>query len=484
MTEQAEISYLTLTEAFQDVFLHQRTGVLQLTAEDRRERLLFLGGQLYLSRANPGGVRMEEILSGPEGAAENPRFDPERYLRQEIGELVSEIEQELASISIRDLRFESGLGDVPDDLFGPLPTATMVMDLYGRGWSFDELLGRLGGRRARYGACGDSRLRERVPDLDAGEIRLIERLRRPCSIDALLEEAEHPLVLLCRLIRLAAVGLVRRIEEGDRRPSSLSGELVESLSERVERSLVESPIELEPQVHRARVGKLLSEYGRQGFYQLLDVDGSATAEEVHRAYMERARMVHPSHAAVLGMGERGRKLEWLFARLTEAYLVLSDPERAAEYRRRASDVPSPRARQPTAKARRSEKVKLARERYRLALEYIEEEDYFYAIELLKQAVRADERSEYLALLARCQMQNPRWLNQAADTLQRALTLRPDDEELRSELEEARRLLRLQRGSEERSKQSEAAERAEDRRGRRLLDKLRRRSEPAPESEKE
>ncbi|MDX1643533.1 MAG: DnaJ domain-containing protein [Thermoanaerobaculia bacterium] len=474
MRDQAEISYLTLTEAFQDVFLHQRTGVLQLTSEDRRERLLFLGGQLYLSRSNPGGIRLAEIFGGPEEAAEDPKFDAARYLQRELDELITEVENDLGSLEVRDLRFESGLGDVPDDLVGPLPTAPMVMDLYGRGWSFEELLSRLGGRQTRYRTTGDPRLRERIPNLDAGEIRLLERLRRPASIRDLLDEAENRLALLCQLIRLAAVGLVQRIEEGERRPSGLSGELLAGLSERVRRSLEEKPLTLEPQQHRAQVGKLLSEYGRQGFYQLLDVDGAATAEDVHRAYLEKARLVHPTHADALGMGERGRKLEWLFGRLTEAYLVLSDPERAAEYRRRATDLPSPQARRPTAKARRSEQVKLARERYRLALEYIEQEDYFYAIELLKQAARADERSEYLALLANCQMQNPRWLNQAADTMQRALALRPDDEELRAQLEEIRHRLRARRDTE-RARQ-EAAEGRETERERRLLDKLRRRRE--------
>lgn len=472
MIQQAEISYLTLSEALQDIFLRQRTGVLHLSWEEGRDRLAFLGGQLYLRAGNPGGNRLAGILAGPSGADADPRFEPGAYLRRELDGLLEELEAELNARRIRDLRFETGVERIPDDLVGPVPTAKLLMDLYGRGWSFDELLTRLGGREAKYRARRDPRLRQRVADLDAGEVRLLERLHRPIVVEQLLSETDDRLALLCRLVRLVAVGMVCTVEPADRRPAGPSGDLVETLAERVRESLAEAPLGIDAQSHRARVGKLLSDYGRRDFYQLLGVDSSASSEEVHSAYMELARLAHPSHGETLGMGGRGRKLEWLFARLTEAYLVLSDPERAAKYRRGASVLPPPRVREPTAKARRSEQVRLARERYRLALDYIEEEDFFYAIQLLQQAVRADERPEYLALLANCQLQNPRWLNQAVDNLRRAVALRPDDEALRSQLEETKeRIVAYRRAQQEPAEPAEEV-RAEERRARRLLDKLR------------
>lgn len=473
MSQQAEISYLTLSEAFQDIFLRQRSGVLRLSWEGHRERLAFLGGQLYLSPENPCGERLRSILAAPPGAEEDPRFEPGGYLRRELTTLLSELEASLLAHPVKDLRFETGLGDLPDDLAGPLPTSMLVMDLYGRGWSFEELLPRLGGRTARYRAHRDARLRRRVPDLDAGEVRLLESLRRGTSVEELLAGTDDRLALLCRLVRLVAVDLVRTIEPTDGRRAGPSAELLETLAQRVRRNLDDAPLELEPQQHRARVGKMLSEYGRQDFYELLGVDGSADAEEVHAAYIERARLAHPSHGEALGMAGRSRKLEWLFARLTEAYLVLSDPERAARYRRTATTVPTPRARQPSVKARRSEQVRLARERYRLALDYIEEEDYFYAIQLLQQAVQADERAEYLALLASCQLQNPRWLNQALDTLRRAVALRPDDGELRAQLESTKERIRERAVAREHSEEAESGDGGEARRARRILDRLRR-----------
>ena len=119
-------------------------------------------------------------------------------------------------------------------------------------------------------------------------------------------------------------------------------------------------------------------------------------------------------------------------------------------------------------------MRLARESYRVALDYLEEDDYYYAIEMLRRATLMDERPEYYALLGRCQMQNPKWLHMAVDSIRRALALRPDDQELRHELAEVTRQFREHREREAARRRPVGAppRDADAVRGRRLLSKLR------------
>ena len=53
MAEQSTLSYLSLSEALQDVFVHQRTGVLEVDQGESSEQFLFFSGELYLSGVNP-----------------------------------------------------------------------------------------------------------------------------------------------------------------------------------------------------------------------------------------------------------------------------------------------------------------------------------------------------------------------------------------------------------------------------------------------
>lgn len=432
MPESAGISYLTLPEALQDVFIRQRTGKLSLLVERARQELFFFSGQLYLAGDNPMRREMEGILAAPEGAQDDPHFHPRRYLERELPTFVGELANRIGDWDAQDLRFDETVEAFPDDLVGPVPTGALVMDLSCRGRSEAELLRYLGGLDTRYRATERLMLRRRIPELDAHEISLLDRLERAADLRTLIAEAgDETRPVVRHLARLEAVRLV--VVEGEISLSPLSEGLLEDISARVLASLEERPIELGPKAHRARLSKLLLDYGRQSYFELLGVDGGSSADEIHRNYMELARLSHPSHAARMHMRDRGRRLEWLFSRLTDAYLVLSDPERSADYRRNLAHIPPPRVSGPHEKARRSERAAVARQDYRLAREHIEVNDFHYAIELLRQAVLADPSPEYYLLLGQTLERNPRWLHMAVDSLREAVALRPHDAELRAEL---------------------------------------------------
>ncbi len=442
MSVQGETTYLAVSEALQDVFLRQRTVRLVCSTDSSAPSLFLLGGHLYLAGDNPWRARLEQVLTDPAVEGDNPLFDPHLYLASSLGAIVDGLGRDLAALGPGGLSFEEDLGNVPDDLVGPLPTAELVMDLAVRDRAEQELLIRLGGIEATLCAVDDPRMRLRVPYLDAGHLGLLERLATRTTIRTLLAEQGDGYVTTRRLVRLLSVGLIETasesVEEG------VSHEVVQRLMGRVRADLAAQPLDLSAGEHRAEVARMLSEYAGLGYHELLGVDAGATPEEVHAAFMELARAAHPDHADGLGLGSSQRKMEWLWARLVEAYLVLSDPVRAAEHRRDVGGSETLGAHREGRTERRSEREALAHEAYVAALDFVEAEEFHYAIELLLQATRHAERPEYYSLLGHCQMQNPRWLRMAVDSFRRAVKLSPHDEELRGALAEATEVYRLHR----------------------------------------
>src|SRR6478609_6029825 len=82
-------------------------------------------------------------------------------------------------------------------------------------------------------------------------------------------------------------------------------------SERIARRLAERPLDLDPGFLRERVAGLLRQVGEAGFYQILDLPPTAKAQEIHDAYEQLARLVHPMNAPLLGLEGREGVLEML-----------------------------------------------------------------------------------------------------------------------------------------------------------------------------
>ncbi len=203
---------------------------------------------------------------------------------------------------------------------------------------------------------------------------------------------------------------------------------------RIGQRLEERPVDLDPEVHRERVAALLRQAGEASFYDLLDLPPTAGAQEVHEAYERIARLVHPVQARRLGLGGREGVLEMLFERLTLAYLTLFQPDRRKIYDRDLDPGAWSASLSPGAGRRREEARSVAQGYYERALELVAADDYHFAIELLQQAVRADDgRAEYFALLGKLQARNSRWLRVAAENLQRAVHLGSRDPELKASL---------------------------------------------------
>ncbi|MBP8809725.1 MAG: DnaJ domain-containing protein [Kofleriaceae bacterium] len=73
--------------------------------------------------------------------------------------------------------------------------------------------------------------------------------------------------------------------------------------------------------------------GGADHFELLEVDADAPVEAIRAAYFELARYLHPDRLAAAGLTDDRREAHRVFARINEAFAVLSDPARRADYLR-------------------------------------------------------------------------------------------------------------------------------------------------------
>jgi tetratricopeptide (TPR) repeat protein len=126
-----------------------------------------------------------------------------------------------------------------------------------------------------------------------------------------------------------------------------------------------------------------------------------------------------------GMADLKAMMEAVFIRLGEAYEVLKNSKTRGAYESdlaaRAPRVPQQQAAQPDAPApppRQDPEILVRR-----AEGHMKEAKFWDAIQLLEQAeemATGRPKQKTRVLLARCYLQNPKWLHQAEDVLQKAV----------------------------------------------------------------
>ncbi len=115
-----------------------------------------------------------------------------------------------------------------------------------------------------------------------------------------------------------------------------------------DRSLVQQAVrlalnmeEIEPQTEpvkqttisdiRNSIQRAFDELGAKDHYQVLDVPETASNQEIRKAYFRLSKLYHPDRHYDPALADLKGALEALFARLTEAYNTLSNPELRKAY---------------------------------------------------------------------------------------------------------------------------------------------------------
>lgn len=434
----------SLFEVIERIRAGWRSGTLVVRSGGQSRRFTFVDGDLFLPAAHGLSRQMGKLLAAeqqwlarPE-AGHEPASAREPQHRAPLRKLIGRIADLLGQQQDGDYAFQDGAPEDPSELVGPLWSTLLVVAGSAAGKPDGELLGFLGGEDAivvgRVGPEATPRLRVLGPELAL----LLERLETPATLGDLHRTAGGA-PTLARVLGLRNAGLVTILTPGPERDAGgaaakmrvpLAPGLAERLSTRIAESLLREPSQEDPSEQRRKVAGLLAQLGSLDHYELLGVAPLANEHAVHEAFERLGRSVHPLNAARLNWTGHEGVLRLLFERATAAYAVLSDPVRRGEYNREAGIALGVEVK---GERRQKEVEQLASQLYERASQLAEREDYFLAVELLRQAIAHQPRAEYYGLLGRIQRRNPKWLREAQDSFRKAIQLAPDDAELRIEL---------------------------------------------------
>jgi hypothetical protein len=171
----------------------------------------------------------------------------------------------------------------------------------------------------------------------------------------------------------------------------------------------------------------------RNFFEVLGVPRTAREADVKDAYFRLARRFHPDVHHSTDLADLRDQLEAVFIRLGEAYEVLKDPRKRADYEERLGRSRTPAGQQAAqasgsgpaapgpAKAPVEEvaSVDEMEQIFRAAARHFEAEHYWDAIQCLEpitQKAPGKLGSAVRVLLARCFLKNPNWSRRAEETL--------------------------------------------------------------------
>jgi curved DNA-binding protein CbpA len=155
-----------------------------------------------------------------------------------------------------------------------------------------------------------------------------------------------------------------------------------------------APSEAESAELRSEVARQLDAVTSQDYYQILGVDEKADQRAIQAAFLTMARRWHPDRLPP-ALKELRTDVTRIFARMTEAHQVLTQPQQRAEYDRLRASGPTSEADQ-----RAVEKVLRAATLFQKAEVLAKRGEWAQAEAVAKQAADMDpEQAEYSALYA-------------------------------------------------------------------------------------
>lgn len=443
---------LPLPDLVRTLFSDRATAQVVLTRMGEERTLLFDRGSLISASSNREAQQVGELLRTFGLADESILFsafekalaEPGRGLAKALKE-TGAVAPYVADACVRALaekvlfdtfRWDKGVFTITPLERAPSPpvrfdasTATLVLEGLRRLPSNGPRTGARIDPRSRPVLSPDLLLRYQVVSLLQEEADILARADGVRTAGELAPEPGP-------LERLRAVGLVQLVPPGQTIPPGARLDFADVLNAEV---IGAPPPPRFAESLEKQTSLVWNTYRRVDWashYDVLGLPPSASADEVSRALHERARAFHPDGSHRPPLADARDALEVLFRKLRQAERTLSDPELRKAYDQTLSDAGTVVAVDggggvPTVQ------LEIARKNYLRARQLVEEEDYYPAYEMIRQAVEFDpEKPEYWILLSRIQRKNPKWLRQASETLRRAIGKIPEKVDLWFELAEA------------------------------------------------
>jgi tetratricopeptide (TPR) repeat protein len=251
--------------------------------------------------------------------------------------------------------------------------------------------------------------------LSEEERRMASALNEPISIEMFLRQFASQSVMAAKLvIAMLSLGIYTIVEEriaapmADLADMQRDLELLAAIGSSDQRSL-----------RAVATSRQLPSFDH---YQVLDVARAATRTQILAAAESQKRKFDPATFPPIVRDS----VMMIHRRIDEASNILGDPTRRAAY----DKLLQTRGGEGSGSIQqRLMQKSIAEQNYTRAKELASEGDYYGAIVLLKQAVQfVPDHAGAWQLLGACQERNPKWRREAAESLQMALSIDPNNVE--------------------------------------------------------
>jgi len=172
------------------------------------------------------------------------------------------------------------------------------------------------------------------------------------------------------------------------------------------------------------------------YYDWLAIRKTANQTDIKKAFSQLIKKYHPDRHRLSAIDTRGKQLDEIVTKVTEAYETLRDPQSRSRYDNSLrTEAPRGEGVVTRPKVVKSEneppkgKAKTAVHYFREAKKYFAKRDFHETVKLMEAAVELDGgKIRYHCLLAQALSRNPRWRKSAEEHFKTALCLDPFDSE--------------------------------------------------------
>ena len=272
----------------------------------------------------------------------------------------------------------------------------------------------LGDLKREIGLSKSSRYSVDAVPLTDSERKVASALTATETIEAFLRRFTHDSVTAAKVvIAMLTIGIFAVVETRADTPAPVTFddmqrdlELLAAIGSSDQRSL--------------RAVALSRQMPSMDHYQVIDVPRAATRSQIVAQGEEQKKRFDPATYPPVVRDA----INMIHRRIDDAVMVLKDAGRRAEYDRLLSDRGG-RSGDVSIQQRLTQKA-IADQNFNKARDLAIQGDYYGAIVLLKQTVEfRPDNSQAWYLLGTCQERNPKWLRDAAESFQMALSIYPN-----------------------------------------------------------
>jgi tetratricopeptide (TPR) repeat protein len=236
----------------------------------------------------------------------------------------------------------------------PFDVLSLIQEQLLKYWGNERLLGAVMGISTLHADIAPRLRRVAMRLAEAGPMaeKVVQRLDGSVPLGRILGETAGDPLAAATLWTLWHAGILREGEASPTRQPDTSLEFDFDVVVEVDRTLAAHPTKsiddetitasaLDPESGALRedIETLSAGLGKLSHYAVLGLDEGASTAEIKKAYFKAAKRYHPDSLARKGLAGLEDKAARVFGRVSEAFEVLTNPDKRAAYDRGASGEP-------------------------------------------------------------------------------------------------------------------------------------------------